>query len=338
MMKKVVTLGEIMLRLSTNTGERLWQSDKLTMHYGGGEANVGISLSHFGHDVYFVSKVPDNALGRGVNRHLQSHGVYMDYVLTGGERLGTYYLESGVGERSAKVMYDRKYSSFSTLTIAELNLEEIFHEATLFHVSGITLALSPSLRELTLLALKKAKKKGIKTSFDFNYRATLWSHKEASEAIQSLLPYIDICFCGELDAIHLLSIEKAAESLSETERLKYYYDRIKEMYPNIQYMSSTFRHVISASVNTLQGNLYGDGKLYQSKVHHIDQIVDRVGGGDAFAAGVLHGIINQSSLQQIISFATAASALKHTIHGDCNAFSEEEILEFVANEKGKIVR
>ena len=338
MMKKIVTLGEIMLRLSTHAGERLWQSDQLTMHYGGGEANVGISLSHFGHDVYFVSKVPDNALGRGVNRHLQSHGVHTNYLLTGGERLGTYYLESGVGERSTKVTYDRKYSSFSTLKMEDLNLEEIFHDATLFHVSGITLALSPTLHELTLLALKKAKEKGIKTSFDFNYRATLWSQKEASQAIKPLLPYLDICFCGELDAIHLLSIEEAEDSLSETERLEYYYDKIKEMYPNIQYMSSTFRHVISASVNTLQGNLYVDGNLYQSKVHHIDQIVDRVGGGDAFAAGVLHGIVNQSSLQQIISFATAASALKHTVHGDCNAFSEKEILEFIDNGIGKIVR
>ncbi|MEH7293256.1 sugar kinase [Priestia megaterium] len=337
-MKKIVTLGEIMLRLSTHAGERLWQSDQLTMHYGGGEANVGISLSHFGHDVYFVSKVPDNTLGRGVNRHLQSHGVHTNYLLTGGERLGTYYLESGVGERSTKVTYDRKYSSFSTLKMEALNLEEIFHDAKLFHVSGITLALSPTLRELTLLALKKAKEKGIKTSFDFNYRATLWSQKEASQAIKPLLPYLDICFCGELDAIHLLSIEEAEDSLSETERLEYYYDKIKEMYPNIQYMSSTFRHVISASVNTLQGNLYVDGNLYQSKVHHIHQIVDRVGGGDAFAAGVLHGIVNQSSLQQIISFATAASALKHTVHGDCNAFSEKEILEFIDNGIGKIVR
>lgn len=337
-MTKVITLGEIMLRLSTHTGERLWQSDQLMMHYGGGEANVGISLSHFGYDVYFVSKVPDNAIGLGVNRHLKSHGVHTDYLLTGGERLGTYYLEAGVGERSAKVTYDRKYSSFSGLTIEELNLEEIFRGATLFHVSGITLALSPNLRELTLLALKKAKEKGVKTSFDFNYRSTLWSQKEASQSIKPLLPYLDICFCGELDAVHLLSIEKADVSLSEKEKLEYYYGKIKEMYPNIQYMSSTFRNVISASSNMLQGNLYVDGELYQSKVHHIDQIVDRVGGGDAFAAGVLCGILKKSPSEQLISFATAASALKHTVHGDCNAFSIEEVLEFANNGIGKIVR
>lgn len=337
-MKKIVTLGEIMLRLSTNVGERLSQTNTLHMHYGGGEANVAISLAHFGYDPYFISKVPNNPLGLGVKRHLKSQGVSTDYLLIGGERLGTYYLESGVGERSAQVTYDRKYSSFSQFQVEELDFEEIFCDALLFHVSGITLALSASLRELTLFALKKAKELGVQTSFDFNYRATLWSQQEAAEAIMPMLPYIDICSCGELDAIYLLGIEKADEGLKKEERLIYYYEKIKEVYPNIEVMSSTFRTVHSASSNTIQGNLYVNGELYQSKEHHIDPIVDRVGGGDAFAAGILYGVLESLSAQEVVDFATTASALKHTVHGDCNVFSVAEINRFMAQGSGKISR
>jgi 2-dehydro-3-deoxygluconokinase len=337
-MKKVVTLGEIMLRLSTSTGERLFQADQLTMQYGGAEANVGVSLARFGHEVYFLSKVPNNPLGTAVERHLKSHGVQTDYFVKGGERLGTYYLESGVGPRSAQVTYDRKYSSFSGLTLEEVDFEKVFNGASLFHISGITPALSPSLKELTYTALKKAKEFGVMTSFDFNYRAKLWSQKEAGETIKPLLPYIDICSCGELDAIYLLDLEKADDALEKDQRLVHFYEKILEKYPNIKYFSSTFRNVISASSNTLQGNLYTEGKLYQSRVHHINHIVDRVGGGDAFAAGILDGILEKQSPQQIVAFATAASALKHTVHGDCNIFSKEEIHNFAETEPGKIVR
>lgn len=337
-MKKIITFGEILLRYSTNSGERISQADQLTLHYGGAEANVGVSLSNFGYDVNLVSKIPDNSLGDAAERHFRSYGVQTNYVLKGGERLGTYYLETGIGERSAQVTYDRKHSSLTNLTKNEINFEKIFQGATLFHVSGITPALSPSLNEITLLLLKKAKETGVMTSFDFNYRSKLWSQKEAAEAIKPLLPYVDICSCGELDAIHLLGIEKADESLGKEKKLNYYYDKIQEMYPNISYMSSTFRHVISASVNTLQGNLYTNGVLYHSKVHRIDPIVDRVGGGDAFAAGIIHGIMDGMPSEQNVSFATAASALKHTVHGDCNVFSEKEIMAFMENSSGNIIR
>jgi 2-dehydro-3-deoxygluconokinase len=337
-MKKIVTFGEIMLRLSTLTGERLYQSNQLTMTYGGAEANVGVSLSQFGYDVYFVSKVPNNPLGKAVERHLKSHSVHTDLLVKGGERLGTYYLESGVGERSAQVTYDRKYSSFSKLSIDELDFDEIFHNAELFHITGITLALSANLREIVLAALKSAKIAGVKTSFDFNYRSSLWSQQEASDAIKPLLPYIDICFCGELDAIHLLGIEPADETLPREDRLIYFYKKIQEMYPNFQYISSTFRDVLSASANKLQGNFYTNNELYQSKIHHIDSIVDRVGGGDAFAAGVLYGILENLAPQRTIAFATAASALKHTVYGDCNAFTADEIFRVVENGSGIINR
>ncbi|MEO2076801.1 MAG: sugar kinase [Bacillus sp. (in: firmicutes)] len=337
-MKKIITLGEILLRFSTKVGERLSQANQVIMHYGGAETNVGVSLSHFGHDVFVVSKVPENTLGTAVERHLKSYGVQTEYLLKGGERLGTYYLESGVGPRSAQVTYDRKHSSFSTLTVEEIDFDEVFQNASLFHVSSISAALSPNMKEVVLHSLQKAKEHGVTTSFDFNYRAKLWSHQEAAEAIQTFLPFVDICFCGELDAIYLLGIEKADEALDPAAKLEYYYQKIKQKYPNLQYMSSTFRQVISASTHTLQGNFYTAGELYQSKVYPIDHIVDRVGGGDAFAAGILNGILKKFAPEEIVSFATAASVLKHTIHGDCNTFSEDEINQFASLEPGKIVR
>ncbi|WP_223592556.1 sugar kinase [Neobacillus bataviensis] len=337
-MKKIVTLGEILLRLSTNHGERLFQSDQLSMHYGGAEANVAIALANFGYEAYFVSKVPNNPLGLAAERHLRSFGVHTDYLLKGGERLGTYYLEVGAGARGAQVTYDRKHSSFSQLTVDEVSFTEIFQGADLFHVSGITPALSNSLKEVTLLALMKAKELGVTTSFDFNYRSKLWSQKEAAAAITPLLPYVDICSCGELDALYLLNIQKADTTLNKEQQLTYYYKKIVEMYPNIKYLYSTFRNVLSASYNTLQGNLFLNGTLYQSKYYPIDDIVDRVGGGDAFAAGILYGIIEEMLPQQVISFATAASVLKHTVYGDCNTFSKDEIMAFAENEPGKIVR
>lgn len=337
-MNKIITFGEIILRLSTNIGERLYKTNQLTMHYGGAEANVSVSLANFGHDVYIVSKVPKNALGNAAKFQLESNGVHTDYLLKGGERLGTYYLETGVGERNAQVTYDRKYSSISKLVADEIDFDKIFEDATLFHVTGITPALSKDLADLTLLLLKKAKEKGVITSFDFNYRSKLWSQQEAASTFKQFLPYVDICFCGELDAIHFLGMDKLDESIDEAERLKRYYEEIQSLYPNIKYLSSTFREVISASMNRLQGNYYTNGVLYQSKVHQIDQIVDRVGAGDAFAAGILHGVLKGMEPEKTVSFATAGSALKHTILGDSNSFSEDEIMAFCEKESSKIIR
>ncbi|MCC3359536.1 sugar kinase [Bacillus sp. REN16] len=337
-MKKIVAFGEPLLRLSTNLGERLYQTDQLHMHYGGAEANVGASLSGFGYDVHFVGKVPNNPLGQAYERHLHSFGIQTDYLLKGGERLGTYYLETGIGERSAQVTYDRKGSSFAQLSADEIHFAEILQGADLFHVSGITPALSESLQELTLQGLKVAKELGVTTSFDFNYRAKLWSLEEASAAIKPFLPYVDICSCGELDALNLLGIEEADDTLDHAGKLSFYYKKITEMYPNIKFLYSTFREVISASHNTLQGNLFLNGELYQSRVHDINQIVDRVGGGDAFASGILYGILEGHEPEQIVTFGTAASALKHTVHGDSNIFSEEDIQAFAKSAPGKIVR
>lgn len=337
-MKKIITFGELLLRFSTNIGERLFQTDQIYSHFGGAEANVAISLAKFGHKVYFVSKVPKNPLGYAAEKHLKTNGVHTDYLRTGGDRLGTYYVESGVGPRSAQVVYDRKYSSISQLALRDVDFEMIFSGAALYHVSGITPALSPSLKETVLYSLQKAKQFGVTTSFDFNYRATLWSQQEAAIAFQTFLPYVDICSCGELDARYLLGIEPTGDTLEKREQLAYYYQQIQLMYPNIQWLYCTFRDVISASTNILQGNIYTNGTLYQSKMHPIDQMVDRVGGGDAFAAGILHGIMREWAPEEIAAFATAASVLKHTIRGDYSNFTESEIRDFIHTTPGKIVR
>ncbi len=337
-MKKVVTLGEIMLRLSTETGILLRQANQLSVHYGGAEANVAVSLSHFGYQAYFVSKIPVNSLGIAVEQHLKSHGVHTDFLLKGGERLGSYFVEEGAGERSSQVTYDRSYSSFSQLKTDEVDIEGILQGVSLIHITGITLALSSVLRELVLQIFIKAKEMGVLVSFDFNYRSKLWSQQEAAVAIKPLMPYIDICFCGELDAVHLLGIEPAKGSLSHEERLLSYYRKVSEMFPDIQYMCSTSRTVLSASSNKLQGNLFVGGKLYQSKVHHLEPIVERIGGGDSYAAGILWGILEGFPAQKIISFATAASALKHTIQGDCSSFSTEEVMQFAKDDSRMINR
>lgn len=334
-MARILTLGEIMLRFSTSVGERLGDGHQLQAHYGGGEANVAISLANFGHQVYFASKVPDNALGYGVKKHLNRYQVQTDFLKVGGPRLGTYYLESGIGQRPASVIYDRANSSFANMSIKEWDLELLFRDVDLFHISGITAALSTDWQEATILLLQEAKHQGCKISFDINYRGKLWTQVAAGNFLKNSLPLVDYCSAGSLDARYLLGI---AEKSGTENQLLNDYQEIQRLYPNIKVVYSTQREVISASSNTLTGTLWMDGQYVQSKTHHIHPIVDRVGGGDAFAAGVLHGLMQRNTPQDIIDFATAASALKHTVHGDCNPFNMEEITDFLTSGSGKINR
>lgn len=334
-MGKVVTLGEIMLRLLTDSGIRIAQAESLHAHYGGGEANVAISLANFGHDAYFASKIPNNALGEGVKKHLNRYGVHTDFLLNGGSRLGTYYMEAGIGEKAANVIYDRAGSSFAEITKNEWAEAEIFKNVDIFHVSGITPALSSDWKKTTVTLIKAAKNAGCKISFDINYRGKLWSQKEAGETILEILPLVDYCSAGKLDAIYLLGIP---EHTGDDNELIYYYQEIQKKFPNITILYSTKRKVLSASSNELIGSLWINQNYYESQTHIINPIVDRVGAGDAFSGGVLHGILIQNHPQEIINFATAASALKHTIYGDCNQFSETEIESFLLVGSGKINR
>ncbi|WP_400243051.1 PfkB family carbohydrate kinase [Niallia sp. JL1B1071] len=334
-MGKVVTLGEIMLRLSTDSGVRIAQTENLHAHYGGGEANVAISLANFGHEVYFASKIPDNGVGEGVKKHLSRYGVRTDFLLTGGSRLGTYYMEAGIGERAANVIYDRARSSFAEMTESEWKKEELFKNVDIFHISGITPALSSYWKKTTIALIKAAKDAGSKISFDINYRGKLWSQKEAGETISEILPLVDYCSAGKLDAIYLLGIP---DYTGDDNELVYYYQEIQKKFPNITILYSTKRKVISASSNELIGTLWINQNYYESQNHVINPIVDRVGAGDAFSGGVLHSILVQTPPQEIINFATAASALKHTVYGDCNQFSEPEVISFLLAGSGKINR
>lgn len=335
-MGKVVALGEIMLRFSTEQGIRLAQTENFQAHYGGAEANVAVSLANYGHDVAFAGKVPENALGEGVRKHLRRYGVSTGFLLTGGPRLGTYYMEAGVGERAASVIYDRAGSSFASMKENEWKLEALFEGADIFHISGITPALSKEWQDLTLLLMQTARKAGAKVSFDVNYRGKLWSQKEAGSVLQKLFPYADYCSAGKMDALYLLGIPEAPADLPN--ELFYYYQKMHEAFPNIQVFYSTKRKVLSASANQLTGTMWMDNQYFESPTHIIDPIVDRVGGGDAFSSGLLHGLLSNMAPMEVIRFATAASALKHTVHGDCNQFSSEEVENFIQAGSGKIVR
>lgn len=341
-MGKVVTLGEIMLRLSTEVGTRLTLADNLSVHYGGGEANVAISLVNFGHQVAFASKVPANGLGEAVKKHLNRFGVDTHALLNGGPRLGTYFLEAGVGERAASVIYDRAGSSFATMTDLEWDLDALFANVDVLHLSGITAALSSAWRALLLQLMQAAKAHGVKVSFDVNYRASLWTQQEAGDFLRQALPLVDYLSAGNMDAKYLLNVAPYVATADDQENpraeLIYYFEQMQALFPNVELFYATKRVVSSASDNDLVGTIYTHGQYVESNSHHIHPIVDRVGGGDAFSAGILHGVLTGMAPQDIVNFATAASALKHTVHGDCNQFSASEVASFMQAGSGKIIR
>lgn len=334
-MSKVVTLGEIMLRLSTSIGMRINRADNFDANYGGSEANVAISLANYGHETYFLSKIPDNSLGEGVINHLRRYGVSTKYLVKSIGRLGTYYLETGVGQRSSKVIYDRAGSSFSNVTKNEWSKADIFKNVDVFHVSGITPAISVEWTKLIIELIQDAKNNGCKISFDINYRSNIWSRDEAGAAMKRILPFVDYCSLGKMDALYILGVSEYQGSDNE---LFYYYHEVSKKYPNIEIMYSTKRIVYAADNNDLVGTIWKNGKYFESKKHSISTIVDRVGGGDAFSGGVLHEILRSKSGQEIIDFATAAAALKNTVSGDNNQFNEQEVLDFMKYGSGKIVR
>ena len=336
-MAKVVTLGEIMMRLSPPGREKFMQSKKIDVNYGGAEANVAVSLSNFGHDVYYVTKVPDNVLGNCAIATLRKLNVNCDYVAKGGKRLGVYYLENGESVRPSSVIYDREDSSMSKATISDFDFDEIFKNVDLFHVSGITPVLSDECAEIIMEALKSAKKNNVTVSFDLNYRAKLWTSniKEKQKLISTMMEYVDICFGNARDAAKALGycynnidfINGDYNICINEENMR----KVLEKY-NFTYLITTKRNSISASDNDLSAVVCGKEKFYEGKEYNL-HIVDRVGGGDAFAAGFLHGILSGYSMKHSLEFAIAASAIKHTIPGDIN-FATVEDVKSLANGDG----
>lgn len=340
-MAKVVTLGELMLRLSSSGNSRLFQTDKLEVCFGGGEANVAVSLAHFGHDAYFVSKLPDNDIGETAVKALKSEDVHVDYIARGGERLGIYYLETGSSLRGSKVIYDRAHSAFAESLLSDYQLEKALKGARVFHFSGITPALSKTCAKLVEKACKIAKRMGILVSCDLNYRKKLWSKAEAQEVMKPLMAYVDICIGNEEDAEACLGYRPDSDVLKGKTDAEGYKDIFMRMQQDFHFkvVASTLRESYSASHNGWKALLFDGKRFYESKHYDIEPIVDRVGAGDSFSAGLLHGLLSFDDTQKALEFAVAASALKHTIPGDFNRVSESEVLNLMNGDgSGRVSR
>ena len=316
---KVLGFGEIMLRLTPTNFQRVIQAESFEATYAGGEANVICSLSMFGHDTKMITKLPQNVLGDKVIRAMNAFGVDTKDIVRGNGRLGIYFLEQGHGVRNSDVTYDREYSAISMATKEDFNLDKILEDVKLIHISGVTPALSKNLYDLSIDFIKAAKERGILVSYDSNYRSKLWSLEEARSFMLEVLPYVDIAFLGILDFINILEYRPQEEKNYEA-KLADFYKELFEKYPNIKYAASTKRIVNSVNNNSLQGFLFSKDILHMSRVHTFD-ILDRVGGGDSFTAGIL----NDMESSQTVEFATCASALKHSIRGDINMVDLKQV-------------
>lgn len=338
---KVVTFGEIMLRLSPERYNRFLQANKFDVNYGGSESNVAVSLANYGIDVEFVSKLPNNELGQSAINFLRQFNVGISNIIKDGERIGIYYIEKGASQRPSKVIYDRKNSAISNADINDFDWNEIFDSATWFHISGITPALSKSLAKITINACKKAKELGLTVSCDLNYRSKLWSQKEARKIMTEIIQYVDVCIANEEDIEKVFGIH--AENSDVTKGILNYksYETVaKQVHEKFgcKYVACTLRSSISASENKWSSLIYDGKEILQSKEYLI-HIVDRVGGGDSFSAGLIYGFINNKSLKDTLEFATAASCIKHSIEGDCNLSTIEEVENLVnGNSSGRVQR
>ena len=326
-MKKVVTFGEIMLRLSPAGASRFVQADSFDVVYGGGEANVAVSLAAYGHDAYFVTKLPNHEIGQSAVNALRRYGVKTDFVARGGDRVGIYYLETGASMRPSKVIYDRAHSSISEAEPCDFDFDAIMAGADWFHWSGITPAISDKAAELTRLACEAAKRHGVKVSVDLNFRKKLWSKDKAQSVMRPLMQYVDVCIGNEEDAELCLGFKPDADvaaGKTDAEGYKAIFKAMAEEF-GFEYVISTLRESFSASHNGWKAMIYNGKEFYQSRRYDISPIVDRVGGGDAFSGGVIHGLLTKPTQGEALEFAVAASALKHTIPGDFNMVSVEEV-------------
>jgi 2-dehydro-3-deoxygluconokinase len=328
--EKIITFGEIMLRLTPPEYNKIDQTNTFMANYGGGEANVGVSLSHFGHKTYFMSKVPPNILGDAAIQHLRGYGVNTDYVTRGGTTLGIYFLETGFGGRPSKVIYNRKHSAITRIEKEEFDFDAIFSDATWFHVSGISLALGEQVRDVLMECLKYCKKYNVTVSFDFNYRSKLWTIEEASESYKNVIPYADVVFSSYFDCNIILGIE-ANESIKDLrEKRADLFRKVIKKY-NIKYIFGTDRIIYSATENSLAGYCISEAtEKYTDPIRF--NIYDRIGGGDAFASGIIHGLItNFDEPNYALDFGLVTSVLKHTIYGDVCVLKCEDILDYMKN-------
>ena len=326
-MAKVITFGELMLRLAPEGYYRFSQSDKYLATFGGAEANVAVSLANYGVDVAFVSKLPKHEIGQTAVNSLRKYGVDTSLIVRGGDRVGIYYCEKGASQRPSKVIYDRAYSAIAMAEKADFDWDKIFDGVEWFHFTGITPALSNSMAEITLEALQQAKKRNITVSCDLNYRNKLWSKENAGKVMSELCSYVDYCIANEEDAKDVFGIEADNTDIYSGKLNREGYISVAKKLTdkfNFKGVAITLRESLSANDNNWSAMLYTGGEAYFSKKYAV-HIVDRVGGGDSFGGGLIYSLISGYGAQETIEFAVAASCLKHSIEGDYNMVSVAEV-------------
>lgn len=348
MRKRVVTLGEIMLRLKPPGFERFFQSPILEGAFGGGEGNVALSLANYGLDASFVTALPTNPIADACIRFLRGYGVDTSHIIRQGERMGIYFLEPGANQRASNVVYDRAYSSISTARSEDFDWEAIFDGAGWFHITGITPAISPTAAELSLHAVQAAQARGVTVSCDYNYRKKLWKYgKTAPEVMAELVKYVDVGIANEEDCQKSLGIrldefdvDKAVISGDiSAARYEALAEKMFATFPNLKYQAITLRESFSASHNGWSACLYNGHRFFLSRRYDITDIVDRVGGGDSFSAGLIYGLHTGMAEEDALNYAVAASCLKHSIIGDANLATVTEVLRLSGGDvSGRVQR
>lgn len=341
MAKRVITFGEIMMRLNPKEYLRLVQANDLEVSYSGGEANVAVSLANLGYDAAFVSKVPSHAVGQCAVNALRTFGVDTSYVLRGGDRLGVYYVEKGASQRASQVIYDRAGSAIALSRREEYDWDAIFRGADWFHWTGITPALGGELPQICLDACQAAHDRGVTISCDLNYRKKLWTSQQAQDVMSGLMKYVDVCIANEEDAKDVFGIEADGTDIAAGKLNRDGYISVAKKLSSrfgFQAVAITLRSSISASDNDWAGMLYTGGEAYFSPAYHV-HIVDRVGGGDSFGAGLIYAMLANKAPQDTINFAVAASCLKHSIEHDFNHVTVNEICSLAdGNASGRVQR
>ena len=340
-MSKVVTFGEIMLRLAPEGYYRFVQADTYGATYGGGEANVSVSLANFGLDSKFVTKLPKHEIGQAGVNSLRKFGVDTSGIVRGGSRVGIYFLEKGASQRPSKVIYDRAHSAIAEASPEDFDWNEIFQNADWFHFTGITPALNDTLAAICLDACKKAKELGLTVSCDLNYRNKLWSREKAGQVMSELCKYVDVCIANEEDAADVFGIRAANTDVTKgAVSHEGYKDVAKQLAGRFGFskVAITLRESLSASDNNWAAMLYDGTEFYFSKKYAV-HIVDRVGGGDSFGGGLIYACLNQYDPQSAIEFAAAASCLKHSVEGDMNMVSVSEVQKLAGGDgSGRVQR
>lgn len=333
MKDKVVTFGELLLRLSPENNERFTQAHAFEAVYGGGEANTAVSLANFDVETSFVTKLPKHIIGQSAVNSLRKYGVGIEHIVRGGDQIGIYFLEKKTSQRPTNVIYNRIGSAIAMASPDDFNWDEIFADATWFHFSGITPALSDNMAQITLEACKAAKKKGLTVSCDLNYRSKLWSSEQACKVMSEVCKYVDICIANEDDAVGIFGMDV---SKADKEKNMYVAEQLMKMFP-FKLVASVWRIETSITTFKLQSMIYTEGKAYYSKEYYMN-ILDYIGAGDAYCAGVIYSLLNHYDPQKAVEFSNAASCLKHTVSGDFNLVSVDEVNRLAFSDAGNEVQ